>query len=243
MSSTSDIRRVGETGVHTVEGNLAGSRAAQLTKQREKQLADYEAKKSHIKQLHSADLSRINDKFSAATNAVEQDFQRRTVGLVSAEDFRKAREEQQEEQQQAQSRDLQREEQQRVTEAKAKEKDRVNSRKRMLSTLSFGEDEDGEDRDEEQELPASLAKKKVTKDPTVDTSFLPDAERDRDIARKKEELKKEWLAQQERIKAEVRTVTVTVSTAGSPRPTAGQKMATVRLVDVCCLVFVYMYIY
>lgn len=196
MSSSSDIRRVGETGVHTIEGNLAGSRAAQLTKQREKQQAEYEAKKSQIKQLHSTDLSRINDKFSAASNAMEQDFQRKTVGLVSAEEFRKAREAQQEEERQAQVSNMKFQEEKRSNEAKFRQDDRDKKRKLMLSTLSFGEDEDVE----AEEVPM----KKVMKDPTVDTSFLPDIERDQEISRKKEELKKEWLLQQDRIKAEVR---------------------------------------
>lgn len=43
-----DIRRIGDAGVHTVEGNVAGNRAVQLNKQRDLQKAEYEAVKSKV---------------------------------------------------------------------------------------------------------------------------------------------------------------------------------------------------
>lgn len=43
-------------------------------------------------------------------------------------------------------------------------------------------------------------KKKVKKNPTVDTSFLPDKEREEAERKEREKLKEEWLAQQEKIK-------------------------------------------
>ena len=36
------------TGIHTVEGNIAGARAARLTKQRENDMAEYEKKKAKM---------------------------------------------------------------------------------------------------------------------------------------------------------------------------------------------------
>lgn len=48
-----------------------------------------------------------------------------------------------------------------------------------------------------------VAKKKICKDPAVDTSFLPDRDRDRQLALQKEALKQEWLQMQEQIKSEV----------------------------------------
>lgn len=47
------------------------------------------------------------------------------------------------------------------------------------------------------------SKKKISKDPSVDTSFLPDLDRDRQLATQKEQLKQEWLTKQEQIKNEV----------------------------------------
>jgi len=53
------------SGIHTVEGNVAGSRAARLTKQREAQKAEYESYKNKIKEQNSAAVGRIDDKFNA----------------------------------------------------------------------------------------------------------------------------------------------------------------------------------
>jgi protein FAM50 len=44
-----DIRRIGDSGIHTVEGNVAGSRAARLTNERQKQKDEYEKIKTKIK--------------------------------------------------------------------------------------------------------------------------------------------------------------------------------------------------
>ena len=75
-----DIRRVGDSGINTVEGNVAGPRAARLTKEREKQGAEYEAAKNKIKNENAAGVGRIDDKFNAASDTTEQEFRRRTVG-------------------------------------------------------------------------------------------------------------------------------------------------------------------
>ena len=42
--------------------------------------------------------------------------------------------------------------------------------------------------------------KKLKKDPTVNTSFLPDREREEEERREREKLQAEWLEQQEKIK-------------------------------------------
>ncbi len=195
----SDIRRVGEAGIHTVEGNIAGSRAAQLVREREKQQAEYEALKKNIKSTINAtgDVSRINDKF---TTAVESGDSGLTVGLVTAEEFKKIREAQQraeEEKRVGALRSVAELDRIRQAEHKVRAEDREVKRRKLASTLSFGADE------EEEDEPPLVLKKKITKDPTVDTSFLPDADRERELALKREELRKEWLEQQEIIKNEV----------------------------------------
>ena len=75
-----DIKRVGDTGIHTVEGTMAGSRAARLTQQREAQKAEYEAVKSKIKEANSVGVGRIDDKFNSGREAVDLEFRRRTEG-------------------------------------------------------------------------------------------------------------------------------------------------------------------
>jgi protein FAM50 len=59
-----DIKRVGDSGVHTVEGNVAGDRAAQLTRERDQQRAEYESIKSKIKQQNASSFAKIDDKFN-----------------------------------------------------------------------------------------------------------------------------------------------------------------------------------
>jgi protein FAM50 len=138
-----DIKRHGDTGIHTVEGNLAGARAGRLTKQRDAQTAEYEAAKNKIKEQNASGVGRIDDKFSAATDSLEQEFRRRTVGLVTADAFRKAKADTEEiktgseEQKKLQEREHEA--------AEKRKKDRVLKRKKMASSLSFAVDDDGEE--------------------------------------------------------------------------------------------------
>jgi protein FAM50 len=228
-----DIRRVGDSGVHTVEGVVAGARAARLTKQRDKEAAEYEAEKNKIKEQNSAAVGRIDEKFNAVTDVVENEFRRRTVGLVSADDFRKARECLVEAVSEGEKRQREREE-----EASARRKEeRALKRKKMAATLSFAVDDDEEaanaDGDEAAAARGSGAAvatittttsssssataataaaapviaAKVKKDPTADAAFLPD--RDRDLAQQaeRERLRQEWLAQQDVVKNEMLEIT------------------------------------
>jgi protein FAM50 len=50
--------------------------------------------------------------------------------------------------------------------------------------------------------PGAAPKKKVAKNPTVDTSFLPDREREQQEREMRETLRQEWLKNQEVIKKE-----------------------------------------
>lgn len=50
--------------------------------------------------------------------------------------------------------------------------------------------------------PAPPAKRAKLKNPTVDTSFLPDREREEEERRAREELRKEWIKSQEEMKKE-----------------------------------------
>jgi protein FAM50 len=193
-----DIRRVGDAGVHTVEGNVAGNRAVKLTKQRDAQKAEYEAVKSKIKEDNAAVIGKIDDKFSSASDVQEQEFRRKTVGLVTATDFRKAREEANE----SKAEQLRNQEANEKKLQENKLEARELKRKKIASSLSFEmEDEAGEG---DEDITAVLKAKKRLKDPTVDTSYLPDRERDKLLAEQKLQLQKEWLAQQDRIKNEVR---------------------------------------
>jgi protein FAM50 len=78
---------------------------------------------------------------------------------------------------------------------------KANKKKKILkSTLSFGGIDDQE---EEIEEAAPVKKRKLGKDPTVSTEFLPDHERDENARNLREKLKEEWIAEQVRVKGDL----------------------------------------
>jgi protein FAM50 len=90
---------------------------------------------------------------------------------------------------------------------------KVKKRKKTAkATLSFALDDDGEGTDsvdtserstpkEGSEEPASK-RSKFRKNPNVDTSFLPDREREEAERKEREHLRQEWLKKQEEMKQE-----------------------------------------
>lgn len=196
-----DIKRVGDTGIHTIEGNIAGDVAAQYSREREKQRQEYESLKNKIKNENKAVVGKITEKFSSAIDTAEQDFRKKTIGLVSAEEFRKASREAGNAQKVFEENQLlekQKQLQKEIDDQALKSKERQNKRKKAMATLSFAGEEENEE-DEEFQMPM----KKSLKNPNVDTSFLPDPRKEKELEVKKEELKKEWLEKQEQIKKEV----------------------------------------
>ena len=64
------------------------------------------------------------------------------------------------------------------------------------------DEEEGEEEEEDKEIIGAKKKKiKTIKDPTVDTSFLPDRDREEMERIQREQLRKEWLKRQEEIKS------------------------------------------
>jgi protein FAM50 len=158
--------------------------------------------------------------------------QTRTVGLVTADEFRKARED-------AEKAPTDKDgtaaaaEIERAAAAKREDKKRRQKKKKALATLSFGGDMDDEidddadataadGRDSKEQgdsnssaaaasssssssaaAAAEAAKKKISKNPNVDTTFLPDREREALVAQEKALLRQEWLAEQMKIKQEI----------------------------------------
>jgi protein FAM50 len=106
---------------------------------------------------------------------------------------------------------LKRESEQEVQELRLviKKREQEHKRKKMKASLSFLNEEDeeavGEPGEEQQRGEQSLPmkKKKIAKNPDVDTSHLPDRERDARLQEERERLTQEWLAQQEIIKNQV----------------------------------------
>lgn len=223
-----------DTGINTVEGNVAGSRAAGLTKKRLLEQAEFEERKRKIKADSDRGKLCIDAKFDAdvGTSVEERDFRSKTVGLVTAEEFRKASAEVEK----ARGRKGQGifgdgddaegggvegglagpTEEEWIREEKLRKKMQKNAlkeKKKRMAALSFAGDEELEDDiNETNDNPAydgdvAVIAKSIMKNPEVDTSFLPDAQRERRVLSERERLRKEWLDQQRSIKKEMLEIT------------------------------------
>ena len=227
------------TGIHTVEGNVAGSRAASLTKQRQAAQEEFELKRQKIKHESQQGRKSMDDKFdsNSAMSFEERMFRSKTVGLVSAQDFAKAQKESEElakkRKQGLLNEDgskvagngedgLTGEERDKLEKRRRKEmKRQKKERKKMLNTLSFADAEDADDiihdlkADSEDKnigigpLSTKTATNtaEVKKDPTIDTSFLPDKDREGRMAAERRRLQNEWIANQNKLKKELLEIT------------------------------------
>lgn len=121
-----------------------------------------------------------------------------TVGLVSKAEFTRRREEIEREATAADE----------GVPQDSKEKKKKAKKKAKLNTLSFGDDEEAE----EESADFVPKRPKLGKNPSVDSSFLPDKERDEAEARRREDLAEEYRKGQEAVKAEVLEVTYSYHT-------------------------------
>ena len=67
------------TGIHTVEGNVAGARAARLTKQRDADMAAYAAKKKKVADDIQKGARGMDDRFNTAS----LEFKGQAIGLMT----------------------------------------------------------------------------------------------------------------------------------------------------------------
>ncbi|XP_050100384.1 protein FAM50 homolog [Anopheles aquasalis] len=207
-----------------------GGRAAQLMKRRELAQQEVEFRKKKIEE--DLKVSNIEHKFAAHYDAVEQQLKSSTIGLVTLDEMKAKQEDivREREKKLAQKKEEKDKEKLKALEAKMAEKDR---QKRQIKALSFAQDDENEDEDgeaddtgkgndsadssgrEDVKPPKRLAwrdqvpsgVKKIRKNPDVDTSFLPDREREEDDNRLREELRQEWAMKQATLKDQEITIT------------------------------------
>mmetsp|Transcript_107638 Transcript_107638/g.303169 ORF Transcript_107638/g.303169 Transcript_107638/m.303169 type:complete len:360 (-) Transcript_107638:153-1232(-) len=181
-----------------------GGRALRLLKKREETKARAEAAKEEIENetRKRRRFSDINQKFGGSNaDALEEEFKKQTVGLMSVEEFtakRKAIDE------------LIQSTQKGGKDAKLKMKRKVNTKKLSFDDPDVaGSDEDsdrsGSETGDDEDMPR--ARKHFGKDPTVNTSFLYDAERELEMIRKKKALVDEYNEQETKGKKEKLEVT------------------------------------
>lgn len=193
-------------------------RAMQLMKKREIAQQEIEFRKKKIEE--DLKLANIENKFASHYDAVEQQLKTSTIGLVTLDQMKAKQEDivREREKKLAQKKEEKDREKLKALEAKQAEK---NKQRKQIQSLSFNldeeedEEDDGEDDEEgvenkpkswmtEEEEPL---KKKLRKNPDVDTSFLPDREREERENKMREELRQEWVAQQAALKDQEITIT------------------------------------
>ncbi|KAH7340764.1 XAP5-domain-containing protein [Rhizoctonia solani] len=187
---------------------MAGSqsearRQAALVNQRKEMMEEFDRQKDAMLKETEKSLPGTN-RFVGKNDSMEESLKKSTIGLVRLEDFQNKRKELEEAKarEAAQTNELKDE--------KVKQKKR---KKITKSKLSFAvDDEDGEgDADDKKEKEASeeppVKRNKSNKNPAVDTSFLPDREREEQERRTREELRQEWIRKQEELKQEEIEVT------------------------------------
>ena len=188
-----------DAGSHTIEGNVSGARAMQLEKQRQEQQEQFEAEKDKLLKKFSNSVLGIHGKFQTARIGTkqEEDFRAKTVGLVSAEAFLTAAQTMEECLDDEAKRKEQRSHEEEHARNAAKE-ERTNKRlkRKIKSLLSFVVDDGLEE--EVVQKPSKVIKK----DPTIDTSFLPDKQRQIDQEDKRKYLENEWKEKQDMIRKE-----------------------------------------
>ncbi|EPB72995.1 XAP5 protein [Ancylostoma ceylanicum] len=164
-------------------------RLIHLSKKRERAKEDMEQQLKKMEEESSKRAAGISSKFTANYDAIEENLKSKTVGLVTLDEMREKQ------------KDVVADREVIV----ARGEDSSSSKSDTKRSGSSGQEKVAQKRvlsfafeDEEEE--------RVGMDPTIDTSFLPDKEREAEIARRKEELAAEWRAQQEREKNEEITV-------------------------------------
>ncbi|KAG1832073.1 XAP5, circadian clock regulator-domain-containing protein [Suillus variegatus] len=179
--------------------NAEGRREDAFIKQRAQNREEYERQKQTL--INETEKSRPSvNKFVGQNDSMEETLKNQTIGLVRLEDFQQRRKELEE----AKAREAAR-----TNELKDETK-KVKKRKKTKATLSFAMDDEGDvegDTSSRQspevqtgEQPSKRAK--FRKNPNVDTSFLPDREREEAERKERERLRQEWIRRQEELKQE-----------------------------------------
>ncbi|XP_010429009.1 PREDICTED: protein XAP5 CIRCADIAN TIMEKEEPER [Camelina sativa] len=182
-------------------------RIRRLQKQREAERKKIQELKS--KTASGKDQSGLLQFGTSSCEILDTAFKKETVGLVTREEYVEKRvniRNKFEEEEKEKLQKLQQEEEELQLEKRNKKRKIKGS-----SLLSFAEDlENGSDEDDGENKSSgtmNLRCGKLGKDPSVETNFLPDSEREAEEQAERERLKKQWLREQEQIKNEPLQIT------------------------------------
>ncbi|CAN6175144.1 unnamed protein product [Urochloa humidicola] len=144
---------------------------------------------------------------SSTSEILETAFKKETVGLVTREQYVEKRvniRTKIEEEEKEKLQKLQQEEEELQMQKRKKRRVKGDPRLSFFDDIENGSDEDDFENQETQKKNGPI---KLGKDPTVETSFLPDREREAEEQAEQEQLKKQWLREQELIKNEPLSIT------------------------------------
>ena len=220
----------------TYKGTAAdAARSNLLAKQRDADARTFQDKQEAIRQQNSVHLRDMNDQFAVKATIQEDAFKAATVGLVTASEFKEKRKEveqldqaEEREKRAEREKERRRRDQQRKSRLNAlsfqQDEDEETHSGQETHAPDETEEERKEQREEEQPTnppqPAAAVpppisddshtaskRAKLTKNPDVDTSFLPDAVRQAEEARLRQQLAEEWRAEQDRLKQQPINIT------------------------------------
>ncbi|CAH2061638.1 unnamed protein product [Thlaspi arvense] len=176
-------------------------RIRRLQKQREAERRKIQELKS--KTASGQEQSGLLQFGASSCEILDTAFKKETVGLVTREEYVEKRvniRNKFEEEEKEKLQKLQQEEEELQQQKRSKKRKIKGS-----SRLSFAEDfENGSDEDDGENKTSgttNLRSSKLGKDPSVETNFLPDSEREAEEQAERERLKKQWLREQEQIKS------------------------------------------
>ncbi|ERN13450.1 protein XAP5 CIRCADIAN TIMEKEEPER [Amborella trichopoda] len=145
---------------------------------------------------------------SGTSEILETAFKKETVGLVTREQYVEKRvniRNKIEEEEKEKLQKLQQEEEELQMQKRKKRRVKGDARLSFADEIEDGSDEETEE--SENKEPMRLGHGKLGKDPTVETSFLPDSEREAEEQAERERLRKQWLREQELIRNEPLEIT------------------------------------
>jgi len=222
---------------------VAGSRAATLSRKREADQEAFEQRKKKIASDAERGKLGIDAKFDADSKLSkgEAEFRSKTVGLVTAEEFKKATREAEEMKKKkvvglfdidddddgggggggrggkaspatgaVDEAELTEEERKKLEKQRKKaRKKALKKKKKALSTLSFvgAEDADGIVDDADVDDINLTGGAELKKNPEVDTSFLPDKDREAAAEAERLRLRREWVRKQKQMQEEMLDIT------------------------------------
>ncbi|CEH15338.1 Uncharacterized conserved protein XAP-5 [Ceraceosorus bombacis] len=157
-------------------------------------LSEFERQKADLAAQAEKNARGANERFVGNSESIEESLKKQTVGLVTAEDFKRKREELEEEKRKLNGK---------AAAGGAPEKKKKKDKKQPKATLSFADEDEEDAAPVTKKVKSEAVKVRANlKNPGVDTSFLPDRDREQREADEREALRKEWLAKQETMKKE-----------------------------------------